>query len=1087
MMRVSLPGSIALAAAYAIAGWVALQVAVPPYSVSQVFPPAGIALSALLIFGTGVWPGVAAGAAMVQLLASDDAGVSSLPILLAAPVGATVQALLGYWLAQRLIGFPNPLDTGRSIILFLLVVAPVSTLVNASVAVPALMLGGVISLPDAFFSWWNWWLGDSLGVIVAAPLMFVLFGRPRSVWRPRLFTVALPLLITLGLTMLAFQGIRDAEQHRIEQQFAREAEGVATLTAKRLDAQIDMIVAIERLVSHDPAHTAADFRRFVRPLLDRQPGTQNFTWNPRVRADERADLERAASQSIPGYRILDRVAETDVRVTPAAEAETYFPILHVEPLEGNRDVLGLNPASFSPAREAIDATLADGRPAVSAPFELTQERQAQRGVVVYHAVSGIDGDPPGLVSGAFRMDDLMDAVIGDSLAQDLRACLLDRDAAPGNELLTGAAACATEALESAPLSLRFPVPFAGRQWELRVVADDAFLRERRTWVAYATLTIGLVSTGLLGAFLLITSGQTRRIGTLVEQRTAELARTTRHLREQQDALARAQRIAHLGSWVQEAEDGLLRCSDGLRALLPLPDAERFEPRHLLAAFEASDARRLETAIKRLQTTAGAIELDCVLRHPGAASVVHVVVESEWKDGRLQRLLGTAQDVTAARRAEQDIQRLAHYDSMTGLPNRNLWRMRARSALQVAQRHGDCMAVLFLDLDQFKTVNDSLGHRVGDGLLAVVGRRLQSCMREEDLLARLGGDEFVALLPRLPRSDDAGTVARKMLDVLARPMVVDGHELTLSASIGIAVYPADGTDVDTLLQHADTAMYSAKDAGRNTFQFFVHEMNVRVLRRLQLESGLRRALDRDEFTLHYQPQVDAETRALVGVEALLRWQHPERGPMLPGEFIPVAEESGLIIPIGDWVMRSAFAQQAHWRERGRQQLSVAVNISALQFARPDFTDRVAQVIAETGADPRRIVLEITESALMDHSPSLTQRLQDLTGMGLTLALDDFGTGYSSLAYLKRLPLDRLKLDRSFVRDLPDDPDDVAIALAAISVARDLGMQVIAEGVETQGQREFLIAHGCRWMQGFLFSEPLPVQAFDRRFPPSPESE
>ncbi|AGA34633.1 diguanylate cyclase/phosphodiesterase (GGDEF & EAL domains) with PAS/PAC sensor(s) [Thioalkalivibrio nitratireducens DSM 14787] len=1085
-MRVSVSGSIALAAAYAIAGWVALQVAVPPYSVSQVFPPAGIALSAMLIFGTGVWPGGAAGAAMVQLLASEDAGVHSLAILAAAPVGATAQALFGYWLAQRLIGFPNPLDAGRSITLFLLVVAPVSCLVSASVAVPALMFSGVIGLPDAFFSWWNWWLGDSLGVMVAAPLMFVLFGRPRPVWRPRLFTVALPLLVTLALTMFAFQGIRDSEQRRIEQQFGREAEGVATLTAKRLDAQIDMIVAIERLVGHDPAHTAAEFRRFVLPMLDRHPGTQNFTWNPSVRADERAEFERAVSQSIPGYRVLDRLTDAAVRVAPAAEAEVYFPILHVEPREGNRGVLGLNPASFSPAREAIAAALTEGRPIASEPFLLTQERAAQRGVVIYHAVSGVAGGQPGLVSGAFRMDDLMDAVIGDSLARSLRACLMDRDAAPGNRRLTGPDICGAEAPETGPLSSTFPIAFAGRQWELRVVADDAFLRERRTWVAYATLTFGLFSTGLLGAFLLMTSGQARRIGTLVEQRTAELARTTWSLRDQQDALARAQRIAHLGSWEQEAEDGLLRCSDGLRALVPLPDMERFELRHLLAAFEPGDARRLKEAIERLHTTPDAVELDCGLRNPGASSIVHVVVEGEWKGGRLQRVLGTAQDVTEARRAETDIQRLAHYDGLTGLLNRNLWAMRARSALDIAQRHGDCLAVLFLDLDQFKTVNDSLGHRVGDGLLAETGHRLQSCMRKEDLLARLGGDEFVALLPRLARPHDAGTVARKMLDVLARPMVVDGHELTLSASVGIAVHPADGADVDTLLQHADTAMYSAKDAGRNTFQFFVQEMNVRVLRRLRVGSGLRRALDRNEFTMHFQPQFDAETLVLVGVEALLRWQHPEHGSMLPGEFIPVAEESGLIIPIGDWVMRTVFKQQARWREQGHRHLSVAVNISALQFARPDFADKVARIIAETGADPSRIELEITESALMDGSPSLSRRLQTLTGMGLKLALDDFGTGYSSLAYLKRLPLDRLKLDRSFVRDLPDDPDDAAIALAAISVARDLGMQVIAEGVETPGQREFLIAHGCRWMQGFLFSEPLPVQAFDRCYPPPPES-
>jgi diguanylate cyclase (GGDEF)-like protein len=452
------------------------------------------------------------------------------------------------------------------------------------------------------------------------------------------------------------------------------------------------------------------------------------------------------------------------------------------------------------------------------------------------------------------------------------------------------------------------------------------------------------------------------------------------------------------------------------------------------------------------------------------------IESVWQDGVLARIRGTAQDVSSAREAEAKIQYLARYDTLTGLHNRSAWQEQARIALCSAARHQDKFAVLFLDLDNFKTVNDSLGHAAGDRMLALTASRLSRCLRDEDLLARIGGDEFVALLSRLSNLEEAALVADRMLAALTEPMNIDGHELHLSASIGIALYPSDGAEVDTLLKHADTAMYSAKEAGRNTYRFFIPEMNARATERLLMEADLRRALERNELILHYQPQIEAATGRPYGCEALVRWIHPQRGLVPPDHFIPLAEETGLIAPLGEWVLRTACQQQVEWRAAGLPDLIVAVNISALQFRKRDFVQMVARMLTETGADPACIELEITESALMEPSTELTDRLQDLVDLGLTLALDDFGTGYSSLSYLKRMPIARLKIDRSFVDDLPGNAEDAAVTSAALSLARDLGMQVVAEGVETHVQRDYLAERGCHAMQGYLFSRPLTVDAF-----------
>jgi len=419
---------------------------------------------------------------------------------------------------------------------------------------------------------------------------------------------------------------------------------------------------------------------------------------------------------------------------------------------------------------------------------------------------------------------------------------------------------------------------------------------------------------------------------------------------------------------------------------------------------------------------------------------------------------------------------AEHDFLTGLPNRMLLNDRVGQAIALARRHMRKVAVLFLDLDGFKHINDSLGHPVGDKLLQSIAKRLVDCIRGSDSVSRQGGDEFVVLLLDLEHAEDAAVTARRMLEAVALPHCIDRHDLHVTASIGVSVYPDDGQDAETLIKNADTAMYQAKENGRRSFQFFKPAMNVRAVERQFIEEGLRRALEQREFALHYQPKVNLMTGTITGAEALLRWTHPTRGPISPGDFIPVAEECGLILPIGAWVLREACTQARTWMDAGLPVTSMAVNVSAMEFRDKNFLDGLFAILSETGLDPRFLELELTESVLMKRAEFTASILQTLRKRGVQVAVDDFGTGYSSLSYLRKFPVDALKIDQSFVRQISTAGDDTTIVKAVIGMARSLKLRVIAEGVETLEEVAFLRAYRCEEAQGYYFSRPVPAQQF-----------
>lgn len=559
------------------------------------------------------------------------------------------------------------------------------------------------------------------------------------------------------------------------------------------------------------------------------------------------------------------------------------------------------------------------------------------------------------------------------------------------------------------------------------------------------------------------------------------------LAKSKEVLANAQRIAGLGSWEWDVINQKINWSEEIFHICGLTPT--FEPNldMFLAIVHKDDKDRVKQSFDNLFKTGGFANLDHrIVMSDNSEKIVHTQGEPAFdNNGKVIRLAGTLQDITERRKAEEQIHYLAFNDSLTGLPNR-LWFKemfkRAESNLDASQ---DKMGVLCLGLDRFKLINDTLGHSAGDKLLQSVSKRLRNSLRSSDPvaingdagasndIARLGGDEFIILLTDVSDVEIVTMLAGRILDAMLTPFVLGNQEITLTVSIGIAIYPNDGTDFDSLLKNADSALYHAKEQGRSNFQFYAESMNSAAMEKLSLESRLRKAIEREEFELHYQPQVDLRTGRMTGMEALIRWRDPEMGMISPAKFIPLAEETGLIIPIGEWVLRTACSRVKAWHMNGYPELSIAVNFSAKQFRHENVPQLVKLILDQSGLEPRYLEVELTESMLMLNVKSVVDILSELKEIGVRLSLDDFGTGYSSLSYLRRFPIDIIKIDQAFIRDLSKSSGNASLTKAIIAMAHSLNMKTIAEGVETKEQLIFLNANRCDAIQGYYFSRPVPA--------------
>ena len=896
-------------------------------------------------------------------------------------------------------------------------------------------------------------------------------------------TAALALLCGFGLSGALFAGASRLEAQRAQLAFEQRVQARAFVLREGISGALASLHAANQLFVSRPGATRAEFHRFVTPLLAQHPYVLATSYLRFIEHAERPAFEASLQALQPGAMVREI---RDGQAVPAPPRPRYRVIDYIEPLAGNEMALGLNTLYAERDDPARRRAYASGMPAAGPLVQLIQRAgtRARQGVVV--AMPLYDGARVvGETALTLQPGDMIEKIFAGAgpaaAALDMQVYAGAR-ADPATLVYAAPPAPAADGpalpawlYPARPAPLHVALDVAGSPW-LLVARPEAQVPAGEHLASLSTLALGILATLIGAAFVDSLKRRKVLIQQRVDARTAELKAVNQALLLRQRAIESSTNAIVITStethipivYVNPAFERITGyrseevLGGSLRILVGADDDQPGIGELRAAVLERRDGH----AVLRCYRKDGSQYWNDVYMSP---------VRDER--GKVVNYLSVQHDVTAIKAYESELEHRATHDALTGLPNRVLLRDRLAQTIQHSARKGHELWLVSIDLDRFKFTNSRLGHQGGDRLLQIVAARLQAAVRPVDTVARLGGDEFaLLLLPERGANAPRAEQLQRVLDSLAAPLVLDQTELFLSASAGIAAFPGDSKEPGVLAERADIAMFRAKEMGGNQYQFYTAAMNEQLGERLRIESALRTALERREFELHYQPQVDCGSGRFMGMEALIRWRHPEMGTVAPNRFIPLAEETGQILAIGQWVLRSACRQLRDWQRAGRKDLRMAVNVSARQLAEPDFVQGVAEVLADTGLAPQCLELELTESAVMDDVAHATAVMHELKKLGVKLAIDDFGTGYSSLAHLKRFEIDVLKIDQTFVRDLAVDPDDAAIVTTIIALAENLGLEVISEGVETQQQRDFLHRHGCIHMQGYFFGRPLPAEGF-----------
>jgi diguanylate cyclase (GGDEF)-like protein/PAS domain S-box-containing protein len=905
--------------------------------------------------------------------------------------------------------------------------------------------------------------------------------------QPAVSTLVLGLLITAML----FIAIRNQEQQRIQEAFEHRARTRIAAIEEGLNNAVDVVTAVNRVFATMQPVGRAQFVALAQPMLKENPQLDLIAYQRLVTDGERDGFEAERRREIPGFEIRDL---TDGRLVTAPRRPDYRVVDYLVPVRGNETAFGLDAGSRAEQTEAVRRACRTGQVAMSAQYSVMLGNRLKPGFMMLMPVYRAGAAPsPGaadcpVVDGYTAVGVSNAAMFEQSLASrrllaepafDIR--VYQERAADPEKLVFHL----PPAIDAAPslLARLFGAPshsagatfeVGGRPWHVAIAAGPPPLLPDSIG-SLLLLASGVAGSLLASAYIGVLSARARSVHRLVKERTAALTHANGSLKLMRKAVdACANSIIIIGpadtdypiEYVNPAFERMTGYSAAEAVgrncrMLWAADAEQAGVRDVIALVRE---QREGTAVLRSYRKDGSLLWTEVYVAPvrdGAGGVTHFVAVHT--------------DVTEKRRYESELEYQATHDALTGLVNRKLLVERLRQEIAGATRHDHAVWVLFVDLDRFKFVNDSVGHRAGDECLLTIAGRLQAVVRPEDTVARLGGDEFMLVLSERGEGHLGHSVLERIMQAVARPVSVGSQQFFLSCSLGVASFPRDSADPDTLIEYADLAMYRAKQQGRANYQFYLPEMNQQAQERLHLESALRSALERGEFELHYQPQLDLRSGRTVGVEALLRWRHPEFGLLLPGRFLALAEDTGLIVPIGAWAMRQACAQVRAWQLNGSVGLRLAFNLAARQFNEPDLLAQMARVLDDTGLPAASLELELTERMVMSDVAGALATLNGLRELGVSLAVDDFGTGYSSLAQLKDYPLDVLKIDRSFVNAISNHRNDAAIPDAIISLAHNLGMRVIAEGVETEAQCEYLARNMCDEIQGQLFSGALDAGA------------
>lgn len=1129
---------------------------------SAVWPPAGIGLGAVLLWGYAVLPGIYLADLLLHYEMLHTADIPFKPLILIlflSPLSSVVRTWLGCVLAKRFADFPNELVALRSILLFFFWAGPLAAFVPAVFSTTVLFLAGIITEQDIGFNFLTRWLSDCLGIAIFTPLFFIAFNKSHRIWRQRLFSLGIPLIVIFSAVAVGYLYAQDRELGRLHKLIGNQTAAVKEALLDEFSVHFSLLARIRDMAGLKTLNETY-FRFSVQTGLKQHPDLEGVEWLKATRANQ-------------GYHFVSQFAET--KDNNHAIDFGSIPRL-IRSLDANQGIVAL---------------LDTQHYVIAVP-------SFETGPYTCECIKGA-------VAGVFDIKAFLYDAMHRGNYNHIAVKLTDDLANPKFESLFGV----NDNETSDPLRLTKleTVSFGNQHWFLQVIPSKSFLTEHYSWSPWQLLIGGMFLTGFMGIGLLVLTGHTELVATQIDKRTLELKRSNlklaarerqfRKLVQTQSAIVwradpvtfkfvfvSAEAASILGypvkQWLVEPdfwqkhlhaddkENVLNACAQGsintknqnydqeyrmiaadghivwLRDIATLVVEEgvitelygfmiditrqRYSEEQLRLAANTFETQQ---GIMITDKDANILRVNKAFTQITGFSAQQVLGENprllksgrhdqaffqnyweqllsndkfegeiwnrrkngevypEWQTvtavrnelGEVSHYVSVFSDITEKKDAENKIHNMAFYDPLTNLPNRRLLLDRFDQDIAIARRHKQYGAVLYLDLDHFKVLNDSQGHLVGDELLIQVGQRLSSVLREEDTPARLGGDEFVVLLHANSESlaaaaDNAMVVAEKIREQLNTPFILGQYQHQIGTSIGIALFPEGQDSPDAVLQQADTAMYRSKSSGRNAISFFQPSMQEAADLRLSLEQDLRGAIEQGRFILCYHPQINAEGR-MVGAEALIRWEDKIKGRLSPADFIPVAEESNLILTIGKWVLMEACNQIKMWEDDGLGILPyVSINVSSRQFRQQDFVSQVKYAIESTGIAPSRLGIELTESAMIVDIEDTIEKMKTLKALGITIAVDDFGTGYSSLVYLKQLPLDVLKIDRGFVRDILNDSSDAVIVETIISMAKHLNIQVIAEGVETAGQLAFLKQKGCSVFQGYYFDQPLTTANF-----------
>ncbi len=1087
--------------AYLMTGWFSIQIATFEHFSALAFFPAGIALACFLTYRPiSVLPGLFLGAfllALVMLMELISDFQKSIIIAFFISISVCLQVIVGKYLFWKFIKYPITLSRDKDIFLFLMLV-PLIVFVGVTTGVGLAYIFYPFAL-DMFSLWLTWFVGNILGIYVMLPLTLSFIGRPRAVWKTRRWFLGVLVLLSLIIISTIVWSIRQFEVNRLADQFKIRTQEVSELFKVALKTQELIQDGVSRLFVASDNVSREEFKSFVDWTSYDQQHIQVVEWLPRIVDSQRQVYEEEQKQHFGNdFAIKEIVSSKKLGVSK--HYSVYFPITYLEPEADNFIARGFNPYSSVVSKKVIDEAIKSGQAVARSPLKMIRSKELINALVIYRPIyqtpsGNISLEKEGnriigLVNMVIRVKEFVEDILKQSSKPEFMTNWLD--------VQSGEYFYQQSDLMNTGIKHYVDFEVAGRQMQLQFYPTPYFIDTYSTSLASLALVSGFLITTFFALLFLSITGRTYRISTEVTSRTKELSQAT------QRAQASEQRIRDVLKKMQLTEQQL-RLSDiafnSTSEAMMITDANKYiiavnqafvditgynqeeviyqYPDFLITEFSSNEPIRLTHELWDVMQSRGMWRGEVkTITKKGQSVPTYLSISAIYDaDQVLTNMVAVFTDMTDVKEAHAKIARHANYDSLTNLPNRRLFTDRLHHAIKRSERLNEKICLMFLDLDRFKDVNDTLGHEFGDELLRQMALRISSCIREMDTVARLGGDEFTIILSEFNNKAHAINVAKNLINEIEKPVEIKGQSIRVSTSIGVTFFPDDAQDPGILIQNADRAMYAAKELGGSAFKFYNAELESSWLARTFIINELESALSREELNVHYQPIISLSEQDYLHAEALVRWNHPKRGMIPPSDFLPQAERMGMIDKIDDYVFKRVCDDLKRWKKDDMTSTHISINRSAHNFGGQRGRLDWLAYLSEQSLSGELITLEITESTLMQRHSESRMLLHRLRDADIKIAVDDFGTGYSSLSYLKEMDVDFLKIDRSFIHDLELSEDDRAIVEAITEMAKRLDIQVIAEGVETASQAEILKDIGCHSLQGFYYSKPLPVSEFE----------